>query len=112
MNSRHHPARAILTLCLVCTAAPVVLAWGQPAAVVSRPEVLADLQIWRDSGMDIATADPSHASSANTEYAKARVRYERMRASPEFAALVARIAARRGEPVPEAFAVAGKLPGK
>lgn len=68
---------------------------------LTRAEVLADLQVWRASGLAGFDVDPSQASFGSREYAAARGRYDRMRSSAEFAALVRDIAIRRGEAEPQ-----------
>lgn len=63
---------------------------------VSRAEVIADLEIYRRSGLAEldSTESPDLFGSA---YLHAQARYTALRASPEFKTLVARIARERGE---------------
>lgn len=57
------------------------------ATGLSRAEVLADLQIWRRSGLaELAQLEVPPLSTR--EYREAAARYDAMRRSPEFAALV------------------------
>lgn len=64
-------------------------------AAMSRAEVLADLQIWRESGM--AELNSGEVGLAYTPaYEAAAARYEALHAAPSFAALVQRIAQRMG----------------
>ena len=61
-----------------------------------RAEVLADLEIWRRSGMaELANRDQPETYSE--QYRQAFARYSAMRASPEFAQRVQEIAHERGE---------------
>lgn len=88
---------------------------GQPAdidmpqptwkAPLSRAEVIADLQIYRRSGLAAleVSESPEIFSKAHDE---ARNRYLAMRNSAEFKQLVARIASDRGE----TQATAGRMP--
>lgn len=70
----------------------------QPASTVTRAEVLADLQIYRESGL--AALDRGDAHDTNTAaHARAEAKYAELRASPHYATLVQRIAAQRGETV-------------
>lgn len=64
--------------------------------VVTRAQVLADLQIYRESGL--AEADrPEGLSFENGRRAQAQARYEELKASPRFAMLVAQYAAQEGK---------------
>lgn len=60
-----------------------------PTSTVTRAEVMADLLIWRASGL-AALHNPGEISvdPYTPEYARARARYDHMRASPQFAVLV------------------------
>ncbi len=69
-----------------------------PAPVLTRAEVIADLQIWRESG----AAALHRQNEGGTDYFSPAVlesvaRYNSMRASPSFAMRVAKIAQERGE---------------
>jgi Domain of unknown function (DUF4148) len=66
------------------------------AAPKTRAEVIAELQIWRESGLAAMQSNDS-ADYFSRDYLVAQQRYEQMRASPHFAALVERIARERGE---------------
>jgi len=62
----------------------------------SRAEVIADLEIYRRSGL--AQLDASESPDAfGKAYLEAQARYQALRAAPEFKQLVARIARERGE---------------
>jgi hypothetical protein len=65
---------------------------------LSRAEVLADIQIWRESGLaELQHADMPDVYSA--QYQRASAKYAALRKSPYFATLVQSIAAKRGEVV-------------
>jgi hypothetical protein len=88
-------AAALLTA--ACAAHAADSEGGAAQVPLSRAEVLADLQIWQQSGMSAfdngeASADPSNAS-----YSAAQARYVALRSSPEFSQLVSRIAQERGD---------------
>lgn len=69
----------------------------------TRAEVIADLEIYRKSGLAaLDTRDSPETYSA--EYQAAQARYQTLRASPEFASLVSKIAKARGEMVTTASA--------
>jgi hypothetical protein len=61
------------------------------AAPASRAEVLADLQVWRESGLAEVQTGESASDPTRNEYIAALNRYSAMRASPDFAQRVARI---------------------
>ena len=65
----------------------------------SRAEVLADLEIWRKSGLaefELLGGEASH-NDLDPRYLAAKARYEQLRFSPQFAARVQQIARQRGE---------------
>jgi hypothetical protein len=62
----------------------------------SRAEVLADLQVYRRSGLAEFDRGESQDFSSSA-YIRARARYMALRASPDFKALVSKIARERGE---------------
>jgi hypothetical protein len=68
-----------------------------PAPELTRAEVLADLTIWRESGLADAQSGESAADPVSPAYIAAMARYQALRASPQFALLVQRIARERGE---------------
>ena len=89
---------------------PAALAQGEPSGDMptsaelraysptprSRAEVIADLEIYRRSGL--AALDSSDSPDAfSSAYAAAQARYQAMRAAPAFRQRVARIAHERGE---------------
>ena len=62
----------------------------------SRAEVLADLQTYRESGL--AAVDRTEDTSLGlNQLAKAEARYAELEASPKYAALVQRFAAKDGK---------------
>lgn len=69
-----------------------------PAApTLSRAEVLADMVIWRESGLAAAQSGESASDPVSPAYLAALNRYHALRAAPQFAQLVQRIARERGE---------------
>ncbi|MBB3194873.1 DUF4148 domain-containing protein [Roseateles terrae] len=65
-------------------------------ATVTRAEVLADLEIYRQSGL--AALDSRDAPNVfGADYQQAQARYKALRSAPGFATAVARIAHERGE---------------
>jgi len=62
----------------------------------TRAEVIADTQIWRESGLAAVQSSES-PNFMSHDYQQAQQRYERMHASPQFDALVEQIARERGE---------------
>jgi hypothetical protein len=96
---KHHKSLAMLLASLmigVAGAASAQQAAPQSSAP-TRAEVLADLQIWQQSGM-ADLEDHNHASEPfyTARYQKAQAEYERLRASPQFATLVNQIATAHG----------------
>lgn len=97
---------ALKTMSLICSA---VLAIGlcspsaaeeannAPAAEVSRAEVMADMVIWRESGLAAAQSGESASDPVSPNYLAALGRYHALRTAPQFAQLVQRIASERGE---------------
>jgi hypothetical protein len=70
---------------------------NQPSSL-SRAEVLADLQVWKDSGL--SELQNGYTSEVfGTQYRRASERYAALRNSPHFAELVQSVAAKRGEVV-------------
>jgi hypothetical protein len=67
-------------------------------APLARAEVLADLQVWRESGM-AAVSDGEEGRAYTPAHDAASARYAALRSAPSFAALVLRIAHRLGENV-------------
>ncbi|WP_251779595.1 DUF4148 domain-containing protein [Caldimonas mangrovi] len=68
-------------------------------STLTRAEVLADLEIWRRSGLAAQGRGEASPDFFSEEYRQAHARYAAMKASPEFAALVQTIARERGETV-------------
>ena len=73
---------------------PVTVSAEAPtrAPGLSRAEVLADLRVWRASGMEVFSRSDSY-DWTSAEYEKAYARYLAIRSSDEFKVLVQRIEA-------------------
>lgn len=66
----------------------------------SRAEVLADLEIWRKSGLaEVELVAGGSYNSYDPRYLAAKARYEELHSSPQFASRVQQIARQRGEVV-------------
>ena len=64
----------------------------------SRAEVLADVEIWRKSGLDeFERSDEGRYSDFDPRYLAAKAKYQELRSSPQFAERVQQIARKRGE---------------
>jgi hypothetical protein len=81
----------------LCSVSAAEEANNAPAPEVTRAEVLADLTIWRESGLADAQSGESASDPVSPNYLAALNRYQALRASPQFALLVQRIAHERGE---------------
>ena len=68
-------------------------------APLTRAEVLADLEIWRLSGMAGLGNGDADVDPGSPQIASALAKYHQMLESPEFAQRVMRIARKRGEAV-------------
>jgi hypothetical protein len=68
-------------------------------STLTRAEVLADLQIWRESGLAALSRGEAGYNVFTLAYRQAQARYRALRASPRYAELVQRIAQERGENV-------------
>ena len=66
---------------------------------VTREEVLAELQLWRDSGLAALERGEVGTDIHSAEYQRAAAKYAALRASPQFGELVEQIARQRGKPV-------------
>ena len=75
----------------------------QGVSTKSRAEVLADLEIWRESGLAALelTGDGKY-NNTDPRYPAAQAKYEELRSSPRFAARVEQIARGRGKAVDSA----------
>ena len=88
-----------------CSAALANEAYGdsppdaRPASTLTRAEVLADLQVWRESGLTALDFGEAGVDAFSADYRNATDRYAALRNAPEFAVRVARIARERGEVV-------------
>ena len=70
------------------------------ASTKSRAEVLADLEIWRESGLaSLETVGEGRNSYSDERYQAAEAKYQELRASPKFAARVRQLARQGGEVV-------------
>ena len=94
-------AKTLIATALIALSAAAVPAFAQSYSHLdpitqsqkTRAEVLADLEIYRESGL--AAVDRTEDFSLNAgQRAKAQVRYAEMKASPTYAALVQRYAAK------------------
>lgn len=99
-----HQTFAAALLTVVASLAAMAQEAGPPpeaplsVSTLTRAEVLADLQIYRESGLaNLDSSAPTFIDWNSREYARASARYTQLRASPYFATLVQRIAARRAE---------------
>ena len=83
------------TLALALAAASSVRATETDDATavkpLSRAEVQADLQVWRESGLDRWQSLDDPSTFTMPAYLKAQARYQQMCAAPEFAMLVERL---------------------
>ncbi len=68
------------------------------APPLTRAEVLADLQIWRESGLE-ALQEGEESAVYTPRHDAALARYTALRTAPSFSVLVQRIAQQRGERV-------------
>ena len=92
-------SKTLLALALASGVVQIAVAAdaAAPADVpLSRAEVIADFQVWRESGME-AISNGDEPAIFHPAYAQVHARYLAMRESPAFAQLVRRIAERRGE---------------
>jgi len=96
--------KTLIASALIALSAAAVPAFAQSyshldpitAGQKSRAEVLADLEIYRDSGL--AAVDRTEDFTLNaSQRAKAEARYAELKASPRYAALVQRFAAKEGK---------------
>jgi len=68
-------------------------------SAVSREEVLAELQIWREAGLDQLERGETGADGHSVAHQRAVAKYAELRNSPQFAERVEQIARQRGKPV-------------
>jgi hypothetical protein len=66
---------------------------------VTREEVLAELQIYRESGLDELERGERGADVHSVAHQRATAKYAELRSSPEFGDRVEQIARQRGKPV-------------
>lgn len=74
----------------------VTLDWQAAPARLSRAEVLADLQVYGESGL-AKLASGEAPDTGSVAYQRAQANYAQLRHAPSFATRVQRIEARRGE---------------
>lgn len=92
--------KAQLLLCSTLLSLGMNVAQADDASAlpaIGRAEVLADLEIWRESGAATAQANGESADPETPAVRQAIARYHTLRAAPEFAVRVERIARQRGE---------------
>jgi hypothetical protein len=65
-----------------------------PASTVTRAEVLADHHIWRLAGLQALNQGDAGPDTHSLQYRKAEAKYAWLRASPQFATLVAELSQR------------------
>src|SRR5687767_8499687 len=65
-----------------------------PESTVTRAEVIADYHMWRLAGLQDITASDRGPSREGVEYRTAFAKYQQLRASPQFALLVAELSRR------------------
>ena len=68
-------------------------------STLAREEVLADLEIWRESGLSALESGEAGPDVLSTEYRRAAAKYAALRSSPQFDERVEQIARQRGKPV-------------
>jgi len=97
-------AKTLIATALIALSAAAVPAFAQSYSHLdpitqsqkSRAEVLADLEIYRESGL--AAADRTEDFTLNaSQRAQAEARYAELKASPKYAALVQRFAAKEAK---------------
>lgn len=65
-----------------------------PVSTVTRAEVLADFHIWRLAGLHALNQGDAGPDTQSLQYRKAEAKYAYLRASPQFATLVAELSQR------------------
>jgi hypothetical protein len=70
-----------------------------PTSLLTRAEVLADLEVWQLAGMPAFTRGDADTDLNSAGYRAAQAKYQQMIDSPDFAQRVIRIARQRGERV-------------
>jgi hypothetical protein len=70
-----------------------------PASTLSRAEVLAEYHLWRLAGLQALEAGDRGSDFETPAYRQAQAKYEWLRASPQFPALVAELSRRPGATV-------------
>lgn len=68
-------------------------------SALTRAEVLADLECWRESGMAAFTPGEAGIDPMSAPYRTALAKYDTLRSGPAFAQRVVRIARARGEAI-------------
>ena len=94
-------AAATMAMTLVATGAARAAETDDAVAVkpLTRAEVMADLQIWRESGLAYWQGLDDPSVCMMEPYVRAQARYERMRAAPQFAVLVQQLGGPSAESV-------------
>jgi hypothetical protein len=79
---------------------------GKPLPPLTRAEVIADLNLWQQAGLD-QFSDPAVRDALDQAYQQALATYQALRQGPAYTAELARVRAQRGEtPRPSATASA------
>jgi hypothetical protein len=69
---------------------------GNPMRPLTRAEVIADLKLWQQAGLD-QFSDVAVRDALDQAYQQALARYKALRQGPAYAAELARVQAQRGE---------------
>jgi hypothetical protein len=98
MNAKSLLSLSLAALCLASASSAFAYDSNADAAThkLTRAEVIADTIVWRKSGLAALEAENDSTPPIGTErYERAQAEYQRLRHSPEFAALVESIQAKR-----------------
>jgi hypothetical protein len=96
MNASRISLLCSVILATATSAAQAIDAAGE-GEPLSRAQVLADLEVWKQSGMAAFADGEASIDVHSAAYRTAQARYIALRSSPEFAQLVTRIARERGD---------------
>jgi hypothetical protein len=70
-----------------------------PVSKITRAEVIADFHVWRLAGLEGLYRGESSPNTESAQYRQAQAKYVWLRASPQFAELVAELSRRPGATV-------------